>query len=137
MEGKGWAEPLLWWTLLFASMTVPLVFVVWPRMWRGQFQYAEFDSVPSSWPFGRMGWHAFVRAWFVGTTLVPTTVLWAFFFAWPSYILAWSALASFVGWSLLVLAVMLFNRPSFVIPPHLRAEPGLVAEITGRQQGRS
>ena len=90
------------------------------------------------WPFGdatrRGAVRAFVAAtfWWCGATV----------YYWASYLaadpagpatrawklVAWIAVALTLAWFALVLTVMFFNWPKFVVPPPQRGEPGAVAE---------
>jgi hypothetical protein len=141
-DGCGWAALVgaRWEWRIGVPMTVVfiaagtavyvLLFRGWGRMWRGQFELADVHAVPSFWVWGAPLWRAWVRSWFVassGCLLAVLRLVGMITDAAVAYVLACLMLTA--GWLFLSLSVVMFNRPRFVIPPHLRSEPGLVAEI--------
>ncbi len=115
-----------------------------PRVWRHEFRH--FDRAPAYWPWGAALWRGFVRMMPVGVVgcavlLIGTVVLllipeepsgpfvrpyWAVV---PSLIACALPLAGMLG-------VVLFNRPRAIVPPHLRAQPGALAEWQKAHGGR-
>ena len=102
-------------------------------IWRGE--SAVWDHRPAWWPWGEQVFRAWVRVMPIGVATLA--VLDAIYLAkglgvydaegrlvyWACAALALSLLALF----LLATTVAFYNRPSWVVPPHLRDEPGIVA----------
>lgn len=117
------------------------IFRILPSVWRvtgpmaGLFQY-ESRSKERTW--GSVLWHAYVRAIPFGTTLFFFLVgfLLVDYLAPASFRESrgfdWLFIATFFGWLLGSLAVVLFNRPKAVVAPGLRDKPGLIRELASR-----
>lgn len=104
------------------------------KLWRNEHRF-DSNSPPQGWPFGSALWRAYIRA-------SPAGVLFLF---WGGLgMLADALFAGLVAAILVPLAALLagalvvsawsialFNRPRFLAPPHLREQPGAVAEWSG------
>lgn len=100
--------------------------------WRGEL--GVWDHEPAWWPWGEVAFRAWVRVMPIGVATLA--VLDAVHLAtglgvyegggavyWAGAALALSLLVLF----LLATTVAFYNRPSWLVPPHLRDEPGIVA----------
>jgi MFS family permease len=131
----GWAR---WSVYIITAGYVLFIVRAAPMLWTGRFRDARLDPPPTYWPWGGMLWRAWVRAWFIAgvgsgslVLLLPAIVLDSVP-DWYVYV----SLAAFVLAAIVAMSVVLFNRPRFVIPPHLRDEPGLVAEMIAAARRR-
>lgn len=88
------------------------------------------------------GWHAFVRAWPVGAMVfivgIPPTFVLEFVSEGSTVGIICRTLIGLAGLAAftLVPSVVLSNRPSFLVAPHHRALPGLLAERRGQPAPR-
>jgi hypothetical protein len=101
-----------------------------PRMWRDRWTRLP-EEPPDTWPYGHVMWRGFVRAAPIGgpvalifaATVVSETIVFAEPLEGGLDILV-HILAPLV---LLVLStVILLNWPKWILPPHLRNEPGAI-----------
>ena len=106
-----------------------------PKWWRNE-RGLHTDTPPPSWPWSLAFWHALCRVWMpIAITFligVPPAVVTEFVTAGPVFaacnvLLAVGAVMMALGWP----AVLLFNRPRFLLAPHHRALPGWLAERRG------
>jgi hypothetical protein len=130
--------------------------VALPRIWNGWFDRRDVrfrgktqthgELIGSWWPFGPAGWRAATRA------MVPIAFsVWAMIlaaavgavddhlrgFAWDAVRGVFIALAvAFLVGLVLVVIVMLFNWPKFVVPAYMRDEPGLLTARKARRRIR-
>lgn len=121
--------------VLLAVTTAALLRLA-PRVWRNEAGLTA-DVPIATWIWGTAAWRGFVRA---STLVFP--VCWALVA--PAFVLgtvtgaAWAeavgltlggagGLFLFVGGA----AVGLFNRPRWLVAPHLRQQPGMLAELLG------
>lgn len=114
--------------------------VVWwsRKSWRNQAPALDANAIAPGWAAGPRAWRGLVRiqaampvtmlysavAGAVDTTLIgpdPTPPGWAV----PAYLLMLVGLAAMT-------TIFLFNRPKFLVAPHLRRHPGYVLELLGR-----
>jgi hypothetical protein len=128
---------------LFGIVTFVVVYaLVAGKYWRGE-EGEPNDIAPSAWPFSRAHWNGVVRCYVaVGpfvAVFVSAGVLGARFEGTLS-----PALENLIfvvgGGSFLVMmciyaGVILWNRPKFIVPPHLRGAPGLL-EARRRSRNR-
>ena len=119
-------------SVLFVGASIPLIAIFWPRMWRGEAPYSHIDHVPSNWLWGASGWHAAIRTWLLASAGAP--ILGAAGLAMSFGNDLWLAIlfSSWVIWFVLLLSVVLFNRPTFPVPPYLRSRPGMIRELLNR-----
>jgi hypothetical protein len=139
-----------------ATLIAAWSLVLLPRIWRGYLTRKEtrFRGQLRThgylgliwWPFGEATRRGAVRAspaatlWWCGLTV----------FYWASvlsagqagsrvwHVVAWVSAASALVWFALILTVMFFNKPKFVVPPSQRNDPGAVAEWrSNRRRPRS
>lgn len=110
-----------------------------PRYWKGKVDWIRSRRAPILWPFGDVLWRGAIRASaimpalaFVGSLslLVPAVFLvgpvtsgWTVFLSLVIVLLAAEAT--------LVLAIVLLNRPRFLVPPSWRAERGSDSRVEG------
>jgi hypothetical protein len=106
------------------------------RLWRREVFSAD---MPSWWPYGGALWRGYVRAMPVGSisflVLMAGLLILIFVpteggccgFAVPNWFV-FPFLISFFGTLGLALSVILFNRPRFIVPPHLRSQVGAISE---------
>lgn len=111
-----------------------------PRIWRGDVDRTA--NVPATWPWGGISWRAVIRAGpacLIGglTMIVGVPVLLIApeeangTFARPLIVVL--PFLGLFGLGLVAMAgVALFNRPRFLVAPHLRQAPGALAEWAGR-----
>ena len=126
MTALGW--------IVFAGFAVLVLAAVrgLVYIWRGK--STVWDHRPAWWPWGEQAFRAWVRVMPIGVATLA--VLDAIYLAkglgvydaegvvyWAGAALALSLLALF----LLATTVAFYNRPSWVVPPPLRDEPGIVA----------
>lgn len=112
-------------------------FFAWllPQWWRNV-RGLHTDTPPSGLR-GGAGWRAFVRAWPVGTlafmAIIPPTFVLELVGEDGTAGTICRALILIAGLAALTLvpSVVLANRPSFLVAPHHRALPGLLAERRG------
>lgn len=100
------------------------------RMWRALDPYGQ---QPVGWPFGDAGWRAMARLFPANYAAVICLVLaWGLLsIAADNALLVTLGLLAFLATVVLfglVVRIALFNRPSWLIAPSLRGEPGLVEE---------
>lgn len=135
---KDWIILTIWVAFLALSPYVAR------RHWRHQL--AALDRpVPSWWPYGGALWRGWIRAAIVATMYVVVggpvyfvVNLWGYDPPWPTgFVTLYTVVVA--GFTfvplLLFFSVMLFSWPRFLIPPHLRDQPGAVSEwISGRRR---
>lgn len=109
------------------------------RLWRNE--PTKYDAQPEAWRGGSALWQAYRRT-------IPLLVLLAFpviggglvmgIAGGPGNPVGEVARVVLVGASMLVLMlipmVTAFNRPGFLVPPHLRNEPGLLHALLARRR---
>jgi len=135
----------------FGGLTMIAVFVagfwVLPRVWRGELAPGG-EHAPEWWPWGEALWQGMRRmgplcypgagvflAAGVGLSLVPEQPAGAFVRPYWAVIPALGAIGLLGA---LMLGVVFFNRPKFIVPPYLRDQPGaLAAWLTKWRQGRA
>jgi hypothetical protein len=108
-----------------------------PRLWRNEIR--SFDRMQAWWPLGMALWRGWVRgmplAFFAGCFLLVAVIVGAFVpqdsdsegFAAPAWYVI-PVLGTFFMSLVLFFSVVLVNRPRFVVPPHLRDQPGALKE---------
>jgi len=128
---------------LFSIVTFVVVyFLVAGKYWRGE-EGEPNDIAPSAWPFSRAHWNGVVRSYvavgpfiavFVGVGLVGLVLEGRLSPAQDD--LVWAISGGSLLVALLIMGgVILWNRPKFIVPPHLRGAPGLL-EARRRSRNR-
>lgn len=115
-----------------------------PRIWRGDVDRSS--AVPVTWPWGGISWRAVIRAGpaalIGGLTLIVgfPVLLIAQEEAHGTFSRPLVVVLPFLGLFVLglvaVVCVALFNRPRFLVAPHLRGAPGALAECAARGNER-
>lgn len=123
--------------MVFVVAGVPIATVIGPRMWRGRMPHhsIDVDRVPAGWLWGVSGWHAAIRGWLLGASAVPIAGCFFLAVAFTIKPLAIFLLAFLIAWFLLLVSVVLFNRPRFAVPPVFRPRPGLIREMLDQREG--
>ena len=104
-----------------------------PAVWRNEHGF-DPDVPPTAWPYDLPTWRALVRTYPAGVGFMA--------FGIPAYVLSTSTspvgvalfyATSLAGTAFLGLAapVAVANRPTWLVVPHLRHQPGLIAEWRG------
>jgi hypothetical protein len=109
--------------------------VVATRVWRGG--SALDGNVPPAWWFlGDAAWRGNARAYVATVPFLLAMLAGAAIAEWSGSVDAGMALAavSLAAGVLVHVAIVLFNRPRALVPPHLRDEPGALAERRLRKQ---
>lgn len=127
--------------VLWLIVLVPAT-VVLPRIWRGQ--PTVLDAVPGWWAWGK-------RLWFGVRRIIPLSVV----LGWiglaitlfpalgrspdaltdPELVLGMGATVIVLLVCLLMTTVVVFNRPSFAVPPRWRSEPGALQNWLRHRRG--
>lgn len=124
--------------VVFLILAPPfLALNIWllPRWWRNE-RGLHAHTPPPDWPWSGAFWRALVRIWgplgYVILEAIPATIVTMFVSEGLLFDIT-LAITGIVGWAgILVLpSVWLFNRPRFLLPPHLRPLPGWLAERRG------
>lgn len=100
-------------------------------VWRNDLGH-DPDHPPGWWVMGVALWRGFVRLNVIATPLMLTGAAFLAAFYWGPF---WLAIALWVPTAFLMGAVAtigLFARPKFLIAPHLRHQPGAIAEWMGK-----
>ena len=104
-----------------------LAFLIWTRRYHG------YDTRPIWWPYGEAQFHAVMRAFpavclicWAAIAMVVGFLLSPEKFGGGLPLLVSIGLAVFVLAVLLALTAALFNRPRFLVFPHLRDQQGLI-----------
>jgi hypothetical protein len=121
--------------MIFAWPAVAFLAWLLPRVWRND-RGLHTDTPPPG-TRAKPWWRAFVRAQPVGAmvfmAIIPPTFLLEFVSEGSTVGIVCRALIGLAGLAAftLVPAVVLYNRPSFLVAPHHRKLPGLLAERRG------
>lgn len=113
------------------------LFILWfrrlPEFWHGERKSPwDPDETPGSWPYGAALWGGFVRLTPISGALIG--VIAVLFAALRAGNAAWLLSIQIVFSVLFMLAlgaavtIVLFNRPSWAVVPHLRDRPGALSE---------
>ncbi len=135
------------WAALVVAVMI-LVGGAWriPQLWRDD--APGLRNRPTASPWGAAVWRAFIRAFPTWVpTLVPAVVLYGILIVDPAAdkgslrdqsALMVVLLAVLGAGAATSTAVMLVNRPKFLVPPHLRDQPGMLADVwrTVAKRGR-
>ena len=119
----------------------------WRAYWNGTVAALSLTNVPKGWPFGEVLWRAGVRSTpvcilfcLVGLIALPGALLWSpgseFASESPSWYDLVFALSGLI-WLVAQGSVVLLNRPSWLVPPRFRGEPGAIEEWRQRRRRRS
>ena len=99
--------------------------------WRGE--SAVWDHQPAWWPWGELAYRAWVRVMPIGVATLGLLDaihlaggLGAYDQDGVGYWLAALLLLSLLGLFFVATTVAFYNRPKWIVPPHLRREPGIV-----------
>jgi len=148
MEGiqLGATLPLSWWVFFGGGQAWCMFMVLWalPRVWHHE--WTHLDRTPYSWRWGDAAWRGYVRAlpasimgFGVLSATVPLLMLFPEDPQGPFVRPYWFILLS-QGMLIVPLLSMgtaiLFNQPKFIVPPHLRAQPGMLAEWAAAWRAR-
>lgn len=105
--------------------------LVLPKVWRNEKQL--FSVTPSPfWPLGKATWRGYIRGYPISNLLIAVAVVLYFFVRHDGGNIV--GVGSVVSFSLLLalfvmyLGIMFFNRPRWLVAPHLRSQPGAVKE---------
>lgn len=108
-----------------------------PRVWKDQLASGG-DHAPEWWPWGEALWQGYRRMFLPGLMVGGVFVIIIFMslfvseapqgpFARPYWVvIPWLVALGLSGTAML--STVLFNVPKFLVPPHLRGQPGAVAE---------
>ncbi len=124
-----------WFVTAIGLILVPLVLRRLPAIWRNEHGW-DPDYPPPGWLYDRALWRALVRTNPVSVGLLVLCV--------PVYVLSEAGTTSLVGVVVLyalglagaacaglAVSVAVANRPKWLVAPHLRHQPGLIAEWRG------
>ena len=110
--------------------------LVWRRVWRNQMPHG-WERAPESWPWGEALWQGYRRSFLpalIGIAVLLTMVLSGLFIPeqpqGPFVRPYWAVIPALSAFGLALLAwlsVVLLNFPKFLVPPHLRDQPGALA----------
>jgi hypothetical protein len=105
------------------------------RVWRGN-SGLDGGVPPEWWPFGDAAWRGNARAYIATVPFLLVMLVGAGIAEWSGSVDAGMTLASvaFAAGILVYGAIVLFNRPRSLVPPHLRDEPGALAERRRRKR---
>jgi hypothetical protein len=126
-------------TIGLAAGAIALPFLIWlvPQYWRNQ-RGLHPDTPPPGWPLSNRAWRAFARAWPLGAVsfiaAIPFVFVAKLASAGSTAAVSASVVVALIGivfWGLAIPAVVLVNRPRFLVAPHHRALPGWLAERRG------
>ncbi|MDE3194006.1 MAG: hypothetical protein KGN00_09990 [Chloroflexota bacterium] len=135
MSGDAWVWLL---TIVWAATMLYAAAQVW-SFWREARSVPAWTGVPGWWPLGDALWRGTVRScavWVSMGSLAALLLGIVEFGGWrgrPAVIEGPAAtLVTMLSAAILVLlglmaSVVLFNKPGFVVPPHLRSEPSALA----------
>lgn len=113
-------------------LAIPIGRRVWANEWRWAY---DPNNVPAAWPYGAALWRGLTRIHLLGIIAMPVGALMLLFDqgfdGQAAAVLATAFAVALVavvvaGWS-----VILLNRPTFLVPPHLRQQPGALREWRG------
>ena len=93
------------------------------RLWRAPLDHVSYRMAPW-WPWGQALWEGYRR------TLLPAAlvaVCFALALTLPSSVGVYFGLAAFVVFVPMMILIVLFNRPRFLVPPPCRAQRGLIS----------
>jgi hypothetical protein len=123
-----------------------LAFMAWlyvraaPRLWTGHAGPAADERPPAWWPLGAPSWRGGSRAALVTVPSGALLILfgWGFNRTTPGST-AYGVLGTLAAASTLLLigltvTITLVNRPRFLVPPHLRAQRGVLQERRERRR---
>lgn len=106
-----------------------------PRWWRNEPAWSyDPDRPPPAWPYGAALWRSGVRT---NALAGPVALLLAVLYALDASSAGWTraaflvAAVPFCAVLGLAVTVVLFNRPRWAVVPHMRHQPGLLAEWRG------
>lgn len=126
---RVWLAELLWFLLVLLA-TLQL-----PRIWRGT--TPALHTVPGWWLWGRqlwfgmrrlgplavaLGWFVMALFWFPAIGKSPDAL------TDQELMVGIAAIGVLFAIGALMLSIVLFNRPAFIVPPKWRAEPGALRE---------
>lgn len=105
-----------------------------PRIWKHETTF--YDTMFPWWVWGETLWRAFIRCmvfgWVCGSILCVAITYYAYFGDLDRDVAPlWFAIpggANLIIGAILLITVTFFNWPKFVVPPHLRDQPGALRE---------
>lgn len=126
-----------WLAVVVAAFFVCVGLWVWPRVWRDQLARGG-EHAPGWWPWGEALWQGYRRIFLPSLILfgVLVVILSSGLFIpeepqGPFVRPYWAVIPGLTALGLAgaaMLSTVLFNVPKFLVPPHLRHQPGAVAE---------
>ena len=119
-------SPSEWAAVAFFVVVLPIAYTQLPKIWRHQTTF--YDRPQWWWVWGDALWRAFARIVPISIFAMSaaTLALLASAVSVPS-VATWLAFVA-VFLAGLAAAITLFNQPKFLVPPHLRQEPGALEE---------
>jgi hypothetical protein len=123
-------------SLIFTVLFLGVIFVlVAPKVWRGE-SGLDGDSPPEWWFLGDATWRGVARGYLASVPFVLLMFVGGIVAEFTDAYDAGMAIAvlGLLAAAVLNLGIVLFNRPRAVVPPHLRAEPGALAERKARRR---
>jgi hypothetical protein len=131
--------------ILSVPVAVAILAVGWYGallLWRGRTDV--FDRPPGAWPYSETLWKGWVRSLVVQCLIITSAIGLILYSIWGPSDKSTARVVFVVGLVVAGLAFALgmtaiyWNRPKFVVPPHLRSEPGAVAQwYENRRRRRS
>lgn len=106
-----------------------------PKIWTHRIHY--FDQKPTWWVWGLPSWYAYCRAMIPGIVAMWLMSMFGLLYSFignyrdNEEIPIWTGVPLIVvlsSWIVTLTTITLFNWPKFVVPPHLRDQPGALRE---------
>ena len=110
-------------------------------LWRGRTDI--FDRPPGAWPYSETLWRGWVRSIVVQCLIITSAIGLILYSIWGPSDEGTARVVFIIGLAVAGLAFALgmtaiyWNRPKFVVPPHLRSEPGAFAQWYANWRSRS
>jgi hypothetical protein len=139
-------------SLAVITLAVLLVPMTVATTWRAPSRLAK--RIPLGWPFGRVAWRGYVRVLPIASAIGGPGLLimaWCFMlstsinghdFVTDAGVKGLLRIGVIAGFALMLVGlvvatpIFLFNRPSFLVPPDLRRDRGVLTEFLNSQESR-